>query len=136
MNHKGKCLCGSVKFSFDTEKDEFAACHCKMCRNWGGSMAFAVPASGNIKFEGEENIKIFESSSFAERGFCKDCGSHLFYRFKDGSFLNFQLGVIDNHEKFKFVSQIYVDHKAENYSFANKTEMMTEAEVMALFGGE
>ena len=42
----------------------------------------AVDCGTDVTFEGEENISVFESSEWAERGFCKECGSHLFYRLK------------------------------------------------------
>ena len=33
-------------------------------------------------FNGEENIERYSSSAWAERGFCKRCGSSLLYRFE------------------------------------------------------
>ena len=138
MKTTGSCLCKAVKFSFDIKEKHFDACHCSMCRTWGGGPAMMVDSVGNIEFEGEEHISIFESSAWAERGFCKTCGTHLFYRLKDKTinFCNFNLGTIDNHQDFKFTKQIFVDAKPENYSFANETHNMTEAEVLAAFGAE
>ena len=97
-----------------------------------------VESSGNITFEGEEHISIFEGSNWAERGFCSKCGSHLFYRLKDKSlnFCNFNLGTIEGHEEFKFTTQIYVDSKPNCYSFSNPTKNMTEKEVLAANGFE
>ena len=136
MNVKGSCLCKSVKFSFDLKAKHFDACHCSMCRSWGGGPAMTVESNGNIEFEGEENITIYNSSEWAERGFCNVCGSNLFYRLKDKNlnFCNFSLGTIDNQEDFEFTTQIYVDMKPENYSFSNETKKMTEKEVLEAFG--
>lgn len=134
MKAKGHCLCKSVKFSFNLKSKHFDACHCSMCRNWGGGPAFTVEADGGIEFEGEENISIYSSSKWAERGFCKVCGSNLFYRFKQQDFCNFSLGTIENNKDFKFTTQIYIDSKPNNYSFSNDTKKMTEKEVLAAFG--
>lgn len=134
MKVNGCCLCKAVKFSFKVKNKNFDACHCSMCRAWGGGPALTVESDGELDFEGKENIAIYESSDWAERGFCKKCGSNLFYRLKNHNFCNFNLGTIEGHEKFKFVRQIYVDVKPENYSFANETEMMTEKEVLEAFG--
>ena len=138
MKAKGSCLCKSVKFTFNLKAKRFDACHCSMCRTWGGGPALTVESAGDIDFEGEENIKVFDSSDWAQRGFCKNCGTNLFYRLKDKTlnFCNFNLGTIDNHEEFEFTKQIYIDAKPENYNFANETENMTEAEVLAAFSAD
>jgi hypothetical protein len=136
MKAKGNCICKSVKFSFNLKNKHFDACHCSMCRSWGGGPALTVETDGGIEFEGEENLTIYSSSDWAERGFCKKCGSNLFYRLKDEklNFCNFNLGTIENHENFEFTTQIYIDTKPDNYSFGNETKMMTEKEVLAAFG--
>jgi hypothetical protein len=135
MKTKGSCLCKAVKFAFDLENRHFDACHCSMCRCLGGGTAMTVEPAGNIEMDGEENISIFSSSDWAERGFCKKCGTNLFYRLKDKShnFCNFNLGTIENHKDFKFVKQIFIDSKPENYSFSNETKNMTEVEVLEAF---
>ena len=136
MKATGSCLCKEVKFSFDLKDKHFDACHCSMCRKWGGGPSLTVESKGNIVFEGEENITVYSSSDWAERGFCSKCGSNLFYRLKNKSlnFCNFNLGTIDGHESFKFKTQIYIDDKPENYSFSNQTKNMTEKEVLEAFG--
>lgn len=127
----GKCLCGSVGVSFTVENEFFDACHCGMCRRWGGGPLFTVDSKGPPVFTGEDNITRFDSSEWAERGFCKKCGTHLFYRLKTNNFHNLPLGLIEGAEKFKFHQQIFVDHKPTNYDFANETEFKTEAQILA-----
>src|SRR4051794_39009432 len=41
-NKTGTCLCGSVSVSVKLEKCAFDACHCGMCRKWGGGPALTV----------------------------------------------------------------------------------------------
>jgi hypothetical protein len=132
---KGHCLCGAVKVSFPLEKEVFDACHCGMCRKWGGGPGLTVETGGKAKFEGEEFISVYDSSDWAQRGFCKQCGTHLFYRMKKGNFCNVPLGLLEQSEDLKFHVQIYTDCKPKNYSFADKTLKMTEAEVIAMFTG-
>lgn len=131
----GECLCGSVKVSFNPKAEIFDACHCSMCRKWGGGPALTVEAGSEMKLMGEESIVRYQSSDWAERAFCKNCGTHLFYHLKGSEMYNFPLGLLSDTEKLKFHVQIFVDHKATNYNFAEKTEMMTEAEVLAKFAG-
>lgn len=129
----GKCLCGAVSVKFTPKAEVFDACHCGMCRKWAGGPVLTVDAQGSVQFQGEENITTYSSSDWAERGFCKSCGTHLFYRLKKTGFMNLPLGLIDGNERFKFHVQIFVDHKPGNYSFANKTKEMTQAEVFSMY---
>lgn len=129
----GSCLCKAVSFQFPIKEKIFDACHCGMCRKWTGGPAMMVDASLGIKFQGEEFVSVYESSEWAERGFCKKCGTHLFYRLKEGNFLNVPFGTIDNSDDFEFKVQIFIDKKPNNYNFAEKTEQLTEAQVFAMF---
>jgi hypothetical protein len=133
MKANGSCLCKSIRFSFEVKEKSFDACHCQMCRSWGGGPALTVQSAGHLKIVGEENISLYSSSKWAERGFCKLCGSNLFYRLKHHDFCNFNLGTLENQREFKFTKQIYIDHKVENYNFAEETLMMTEQEVIDSF---
>ena len=129
---KGKCLCHSVEYSFQVQSKVFTACHCEMCRKWGGGPGLVVKVDSGLQMSGEENIGIYDSSSWAERGFCKNCGTHLFYRMKDDkiNFMNFQLGALDNPDEFKFVTEIFIDKKPSCYSFSNATKKLTKKEVL------
>lgn len=102
-----------------------------MCRRWSGGPVLTVEGGPNTKITGEESVAIYSSSDWAERGFCKKCGTHLFYRLKNTSFWNFSAGLFKETDHFKFQMQIYIDAKPPCYEFANRTEMMTEAEVIA-----
>ena len=77
---QGSCLCGAVGFSAENAAKNLGACHCGMCRKWGGGPAMMVPCADAVSFSGDENIGVFASSEWAERGFRTSCGSHLFYR--------------------------------------------------------
>jgi hypothetical protein len=59
---KGSCLCGAVKVSTTSQNNEVGACHCGMCRKWGGSSLLVVECGSEISFKGEENIGIYQSS--------------------------------------------------------------------------
>ena len=132
----GSCLCKAVSLSFSLVEEVFDACHCSMCRKWSGGPAFTVAGGGNVTFKGEESITTYSSSAWADRGFCKTCGTHLFYRLKETGFYNFPLGLIDDNELLKFHLQIFIDSKPEHYTFANDTELMTEAEVIAKYASK
>ena len=75
----GHCLCGAVRFDAEEVAKSFSACHCEMCQRWSSGPFFATTV-GKVRFTGEENLSRYRSSAWAERGFCKICGSNLFFR--------------------------------------------------------
>lgn len=133
IERSGSCLCGATRFTASAVSKHVGACHCGMCRNWTGGPFMAVDCGADVSFEGDENISVFESSPWAERGFCNKCGSHLFYRLKKTRQHIMPVGLFGDGEGFVFDHQIFVDEKPSFYSFANETRDMTGAEVFAKF---
>jgi hypothetical protein len=130
---KGSCLCRAVSISTANMSNLVGACHCNMCRKWGGGAFLAVECGSDVSFEGEENIGIYQSSQWAERGFCQKCGSHLFYKLKQNNQYFIPVGIFDPGEGLIFDHQVFIDEKPEYYSFANETKNMTGAELFAQF---
>jgi hypothetical protein len=132
-NVTGKCLCGAVSLSTTSMSQHIGACHCTMCRTWGGGALLAVDCGTDVKLEGGENISVYLSSVWAERGFCKHCGTHLFYRLKQNHQYFVPAGLLQDPLNLTFAHQIFIDEKPEYYAFANATENMTGAEFMSQF---
>ena len=127
---KGACLCGLVQFTASQAEKSIGACHCEMCRKWGSGPFVGVHCGVQVAFQGEESISIFSSSSWAERGFCKRCGSHLFYRLKGNLHHFIPAGLFENQDAFILERQSYIDKKPAYFSFANPTHNMTESEML------
>jgi len=75
----GKCLCGAITVRTPNKKS-VDACHCGMCRRWGGGPALGVACGSDVQIDGVDKLKVYKSSEWAERAFCGDCGTHMFYR--------------------------------------------------------
>ena len=130
----GSCLCGAVGITANNTSNKVGACHCGMCRKWGGGPFMEIDCGSDVSFEGEDNIAVYNSSDWSERGFCKKCGSHLFYRLKENSQHMIPVGLFDDQENLKFENQVFIDRKPSFYSFSNKTSDMTEAEIFEIYG--
>ena len=131
----GHCLCGAVKFTAETVEKHFHICHCGMCRRWSGGPSMGANAD-SVRFEGEENIVRYRSSDWAERGFCRKCGSGLFYFFKPANQYMISIGAFDEPTDFVVSEEIFIDHKPGFYDFAGDHPKKTEAEVLAAFAGD
>ncbi|WP_136069364.1 GFA family protein [Modicisalibacter radicis] len=134
-NHQcqGACLCGAVSLSVELDSHEVSACHCRMCQTWGGGPLLVIESSNPMTLHGEDNISVYASSEWAERGFCRHCGTHLFYRLKEGDHYAVPVGLLDNGEPWEMALQIFVDEQPAHYDFANATRRLTGAEAFEAF---
>lgn len=130
---RGRCLCGAVRITATETTNEVGACHCKMCRRWGGGPFMEIECGAGVFFDGEENVRVYDSSDWAERGFCKKCGTHLFYRFKKTGHHGVPIGLFDDENKLVFAQQVFIDEKPSFYEFSNDTHDMTGPELIARY---
>ena len=129
----GSCLCGKIQFMVQNMDDEVGACHCSSCRKWGGGPFMEVNCGSNVTFQGEAFITVYNSSAWAERGFCSNCGSHLFYRLKKSKSHMMPVGLFDDDTGLTFERQVFIDEKPSYYHFANETYDMTGPEIFAKY---
>ena len=94
----------------------------------------SIDCGTDVSFKGEEHLSVFDSSPWAERGFCRQCGNHIFYRLKESGHCFVSAAVLGDDPTFEFDHQFFIDEKPAYYSFANKTDKLTGAEVFAKFG--
>ena len=126
----GTCLCGSVAVTAEPVPS-MQACHCSMCRTWGGGPFLSIPCK-SASFDGP--VSRFASSDAADRGFCPTCGTHLFFHVKKADIYAVPAGLFDDSSDIPLRAQIYVEEKPDAYSFAEDTKNLTGAEFEAKFG--
>ncbi len=129
----GRCLCGAVTFSAKPEKLDIVVCHCGMCRRWSAGPYFSLDHGGDVRFTGEDDIGVYRSSEWGERGFCKRCGSALFWKLHGKDRYALSAGALDTSEGLAFTSQIFMDDKPAYYDFANETRKLTGDEFTTEF---
>jgi hypothetical protein len=132
---QGHCLCGAVKFQATVKSHDVSVCHCSMCNRWSGGMSMFLDAVGAPKFEGAENIGIYRSSEWGERGFCKTCGSSLFWKLAGEDRYTLSTGVLDDQTKLHLATEIFIEDKPGYYGFANATAKLSGVEAMAAYTG-
>jgi hypothetical protein len=135
-SEQGHCLCGAVKFEVTLENHQVGVCHCDMCRRWGGA-SMMVETHTPPRFEDSSQVRVHASSDWAERGFCAQCGSHLFYRLKSDSFYGIPVGLFDdNGQPWALAMEVFIEEKPGFYSFAGDARKLTGAELFAQHGAE
>jgi hypothetical protein len=129
----GGCLCGAVRFTASPQGHEVGACHCDMCRRWSAGPFMVRDCGSSLDVTDKTSLGVYRSSEWAERAFCKQCGTPLFYRLIEQNQYYVSAEAFDDRAGYAFTHQVFIDEKPAYYDFANKTHNMTGAEVFAAF---
>jgi hypothetical protein len=103
----GGCLCGAVRYESTEDPATAATCHCRTCqKGYGGPYTAAVGFRRSAFSITKGELKYYESSKIARRGFCSECGSPILLDFKSfvpfgGEHFFVRMGSLDNPEKYK-----------------------------------
>ena len=95
-----------------------------------------VDCGTDVQITGSEVVGVFASSRWAERAFCTQCGTHLFYRFTASQIHEVSVGLFANAAVFEMGTQIFIDKTPAYYTFANDTPCLTQAQVLAKFAAQ
>ena len=114
---KASCLCGAVTFTVDPDA-RVTACHCGQCRKQSGHYWSSGSALENA-FDIKGEVRWFEASTIAKRGFCPTCGSFLFWKAHDEDTMSFSMGAIDGPTGLTLKEHIFVADKGDYYELAD-----------------
>ncbi|MER8723212.1 GFA family protein [Mesorhizobium sp. M1027] len=116
-SHTGSCLCGAVRFQTRGPLRGVIYCHCSQCRKQSGHFYAATNvADPDITITGADSITWYEASSFARRGFCKTCGSLLFWKPTDVGYVSVLAGLFDAPTGLQGECHIFVGDKGDYYA--------------------
>ena len=95
----GGCLCGAIRYESAKAPMQGFYCHCAMCqKSYGGLFQATVKfARGVFRFTRGEP-KYYQSSNFARRGFCAECGSPIVFVYEGNLNLWILIGSLDHPE--------------------------------------
>ena len=111
----GHCLCGAVSFTVDGELRPVIYCHCEQCRRTSGHFVAATACrSDRLHIVGRDHIQWYRSSPSAQRGFCRHCGSNLFWLPEHGEYWSIWAGSLNRPTGLQAARHIYV-HMASDY---------------------
>lgn len=116
----GGCLCGGVRYRVTGPLRPVVYCHCGQCRRTSGHFVAATAvAKDALIIETDESLEWFASSEHASRGFCRRCGSSLFWRPNAKPYTCIMAGTLDDSTGLEAVEHIFVGEKGDYYQLTD-----------------
>lgn len=108
----GGCQCGAVRFRAAELLDNPHVCYCRMCQKAMGNLFAALVGvrHEHLTWTRGEPAE-FMSSNLAARGFCRDCGTPLYYRAPGGGHISFAIGAFDDPKSIPLRYQMGMEGK-------------------------
>lgn len=108
------------------------------CQAWSGGV-FVYVETKNAQVDNEDNLTVWKSSDWAERAFCKTCGSSVYCRVTapgpmEGVY-HFGAGTLADWKDSETNQEIFIDRKPNGYAFHGDSEKMTAEQIYALWEG-
>ena len=110
--HTGGCLCGTVRYTLNSEPTYCGHCHCRSCQRAIGAGFVTWVGVKPENFEVTQgSITICETSPGVRRGFCGRCGSSLTFTGDDWTDVAVTAASLDDPGIAKPESNVYLDHQ-------------------------
>ena len=112
----GECGCGSVVFTVKAPVSDVTWCHCARCQKFhGGPGAYATAPRGALSFQRRDGLAWWDASPTVQRGFCRQCGSSLFFSDSNEATLSLCPGALTSPTGIKSRSHIFIGSKPDWY---------------------
>ena len=108
----GGCQCGAVRFRAQKLRSNPHVCFCRMCQKATGNLFAALVGVKHPDLTWTRGRPSeFLSSDKAARGYCKDCGTSLYYRSLGGPHVSLSIGAFDEPHRIPLYYQMGLEGK-------------------------
>ncbi len=114
----GGCLCGGVRYRISGPRRDVIVCHCENCRRTHGHQAaYTSVAQADLELIERQTLDWYhDRSPDTYRGFCKRCGSSLFWDARDGrGRMAVAAGTLDDSLELKTIGHVFVSEAGHYY---------------------
>jgi len=119
MRASGCCLCGAVRFRIvGPLRPTAVACHCTSCRRFTGGLWVGTCARReHVRIDQGDTLTWYQSSPDARRGFCRRCGSSLFWEGDNEPLWSIAAGSLDEPTGLALAVHSWTAESADYWSF-------------------
>ena len=118
--HSGGCLCGAVRYEIRGPLRDVINCHCSMCQRLHGAFgAHSKARKANIAILEDKGLAWYATSERARRGFCRQCGSNLFWEPAGQDATGIVAGTLDQPTGLETMGHIFTAEKPDFYDLSD-----------------
>ena len=116
----GGCQCGAVRYQVAGPLRDVVVCHCRECQRLNGNFgSHSKTRNQDLTLTREDGLAWYQISDKARRGFCRICGSHLFWQSDGQPSTGIVVGSLDDTSGLKMLGHIFVGEKAPYYEITD-----------------
>ncbi|TQV68118.1 GFA family protein [Exilibacterium tricleocarpae] len=116
----GSCFCGAVRYEVRGPLRDVVNCHCGQCTRLNGNFGSHSKAlKSKITIISDKGLSWYTISDTARRGFCRDCGSGLFWDHIEQDAMGIIAGSLDRPTNLKTIGHIFVEDKSDFYEITD-----------------
>lgn len=125
----GGCLCGAVRYEVTGPLRAVVACHCEQCRRASGHFVAATATRhAHFRLVKPDGLSWYRSSAEARRGFCRNCGSSLFWEPDDRRHISIMAGTLDRPTGLAMAGHLFAEAADDYYRITDGLPQLTGGE--------
>ncbi len=129
-HYSGSCLCGEVAYDIEGPLRPVVGCHCVQCRKTSGHFVAATQGFWDrLSFSKYAGLSWYRSSDTAARGFCKTCGSSLFWRRHGNEMVSICAGTLDGPTGLEMSCHIHEATAGDYYTLDDGLPQVDQSEL-------
>jgi len=123
----GGCMCGGVRYEVHGKLRDIITCHCEQCRRSSGHFVAATACSReHFKLLREDGLAWYSGVPGHRRGFCRLCGSSLFFEETGGRRVSIAAGSLDAPQGLRIAAQIFTAEAGDYYTLEPQLPASTD----------
>ena len=114
----GGCLCQAVRYQIHGVCRDVINCHCENCRRTHGHYAaYLSTEKKSLDIKAGDTLHWYDDQGpGTRRGFCRDCGSSLFWdRGSNSHQISVSAGTLDDSDELKTIGHVFVSEAGRYY---------------------
>lgn len=116
----GHCLCSGIEYEAKGLLRPIVYCHCEQCHRTSGNFVAATACDlKDLALTKNESLGWYRSSQIAQRGFCTNCGSNLFWNPEHDNYICIMAGTLDRPTGLKAERHIFVPDLSDYYAIGD-----------------
>ncbi|NVO07161.1 MAG: GFA family protein [Rhodoferax sp.] len=113
----GGCMCGAVRYAVNGPLRDIITCHCAQCRRSSGHFVAATACHRKyFALLRQDGLQWYSAVPGFRRGFCKECGSSLFFEELGGERISIAAGTLDAPQGLRIAAQIFTAEAGDYYA--------------------